>query len=373
MMAEDFPGVEYSLDKTDWLARLPNRSEIWFGGLDDKERTEKVLGQEHSTLYLNEISQIPLSSRNIAVTRLAQLIHYERGGEKIPLRRKMFYDCNPPSKGHWSYRMFVKKRDPETHRALSAPDDYALFHINPIDNLANLPEGYMQTLEGLPARLRTRFLEGVFCDEVANAYWTTELIDKWRVTNDIPEMQRILIAVDPSGSGDTDNADNDAIGIAVCGLGTDGNGYLMEDLTIKAGPGTWGRAVVNAFERHNADAVVGEVNYGGDMVRHVIQSIRPRTPFIPVTATRGKVVRSEPIASLCETGKIRFIGYFHDLEDELCAFTSNGYIGDKSPNRADAFIWGMYALFAGIVREDKKPARKKLFNAVSGQFGWLNG
>src|SRR3990167_2788118 len=243
-------------------------------------------------------------------------------------------------------------------------DDYAVFHMNPIDNMANLPEGYMQTLEGLPARLRTRFLEGVFSDEAANAYWTTEMIDKWRVTDNIPEMQRILIAVDPSGSGDTDNTDNDAIGIVVCGLGTDGNGYVIEDLTIKAGPGTWGRSVVNAFERHNADAVVGEVNYGGDMVRHVIQSARPRTPFIPVTATRGKVVRSEPIASLCEQGKIRFVGYSHDLEDELCAFTTNGYIGERSPNRADAFIWGMSALFSGIVRDKSVKKRPIKQNSI---------
>lgn len=74
-----FSGVEYQLNKTDWFATLPNGSEIWFGGLDDKERTEKILGQEYATLYLNECSQIPWGSVGIAITRLAQLAEVAPG------------------------------------------------------------------------------------------------------------------------------------------------------------------------------------------------------------------------------------------------------------------------------------------------------
>jgi predicted phage terminase large subunit-like protein len=170
----------------------------------------------------------------------------------------------------------------------------------------------------------------------------------------LPDMQRIVVAVDPSGSGDTDNADNDAIGIVVAGLGTDGNGYVIEDLTIKAGPSTWGKVVTTAFDRHQADIVVGETNYGGDMVRQVIQTARPRTPFRKVVASRGKVVRAEPISSLVEDGKVRMVGYFPELEEELSGFTTNGYIGEGSPNRADAFVWAFAELFPAIV----KPARE---------------
>src|SRR6185369_3378956 len=99
-----------------------------------------------------------------------------------------------------------------------------------------------------------------------------EFIDRWRVLDGkLPDMQRIVVAVDPSGSGDADNADNDAIGIVVVGLGTDGNAYVIEDATVKAGPAVWGGIVASAYDRHEADIVVAEGNFGGAMVERVIQ------------------------------------------------------------------------------------------------------
>ena len=203
--------------------------------------------------------------------------------------------------------------------------------------------------------MRVRFLEGRFADANPNQLFPGEDIDKWRVIDGkLPDMVRIVVAVDPSGSGDTDNADNDAIGICVVGLGTDGNGYLLEDLTVKAGPATWGKVATDAYERHKADVIVGETNYGGAMVQFTIQTCRPRTPYKAVTATRGKSVRAEPISSLYELGKVRHVGYFNDLEDELTAFSTTGYTGERSPNRADAVIWALTELFPGIVNERKK-------------------
>jgi phage terminase large subunit-like protein len=101
--------------------------------------------------------------------------------------------------------------------------------------------------------------------------------------------------------------------------------------------------------------VVGETNFGGAMVKHVIQTSRPRTPFQAVTASRGKSVRAEPISALYEEGKVRHAGVFRELEDELAAFSTMGYLGDKSPNRADALIWALTALFPGTVRPTKVP------------------
>lgn len=347
-----FPGVSYKLDKTDWFATLPNDSQVWFGGLDDKERTEKILGQEHATIYLNECSQIPFSSRNLAITRLAQLvpkvIDGKTAGVLIP---KMYYDCNPPSKAHWSYKLFIEHQDPETRMPLPHPGRYAHFRLNPADNLTNLPSGYIETLESLPARLRKRFIDGEFADANPNALWNIEWFDSWRRIADLPEMQRVVVAVDPSGSGDKDNTDNDEIGIVVAGLGVDGNGYLLEDLTIKAGPATWGKVATVAYERHKADRVVAEGNFGGAMVEHVIQTARPHTPFKKVTASRGKVVRAEPVASLGEQGRIRHAGYFPELEDELCSFTTTGYVGERSPNRGDAYVWAFTELLGGIVSD----------------------
>lgn len=372
VMARAFPGVEYRLDKSDWYAAFPNGSEIWFGGLDDKERTEKILGAEYATIYLNECSQIPQASRDMALTRLAQSVDAVMADrEAVKLRPRMYYDENPPSKGHWTYRLFVQRVDPETRRDLPNPEDYACFVMNPEDNAANLAPGYLDTLRTLSARLQKRFLLGEFADATPNQLFPEENIDRWRVMDGrTPDFVRLVIAVDPSGSGDTDNADADAIGIVVAGLGTDGNAYVLEDLTVKAGPGTWGRIATNAYDRHKADCIVGEANFGGDMVRHVIQTARPKTAYRAVTASRGKAVRAEPVAALYESGKVRHVGWFRDLEDELSAFSTNQYTGSGSPNRADALIWALTELFPGLVKQPKqpKPARAAGWRAAVGSW-----
>jgi len=105
---------------------------------------------------------------------------------------------------------------------------------------------------------------------------------------------------------------------------------------------------------------VGEVNYGGAMVRHVIQTARARTPFQQVTATRGKAVRAEPFSALYEQGKVRHVGRFNELEEELTAFTTHGYLGGGSPNRGDALIWALAALFPGIVNPRKEAPKVNL-------------
>jgi phage terminase large subunit-like protein len=105
-----------------------------------------------------------------------------------------------------------------------------------------------------------------------------------------------------------------------------------------------------AYDRHKADCVVGEQNYGGAMVQHTIQTARARTPYKAVTATRGKVVRAEPFSSLYSQGKVRHVGDFRELEDELCAISTNGYTGEGSPNRADAWIWVLAELFPSLVK-----------------------
>jgi phage terminase large subunit-like protein len=112
---------------------------------------------------------------------------------------------------------------------------------------------------------------------------------------------------------------------------------------------------VTAFDRHEADCIVGEVNFGGAMVEATIQAARRevggrRVPYRPVHASRGKAVRAEPIAALYEHGKVRHVGYFGDLEDELAAFSTVGYTGESSPNRADAAVWALTGLFPGLVR-----------------------
>ncbi|MFA7279596.1 MAG: phage terminase large subunit [Sterolibacterium sp.] len=376
-----FPGVQYEMDKTDWYARLPGDSQIWFGGLDDKERTEKILGQEYATLYLNECSQIPQGSRDMAATRLAQRVEVKLEGRPVTiLKPRMYYDCNPPSKAHWTYKMFVQKVDPESKMPLANPLDYVCMQMNPQDNAENLAGDYLSTLSALSPRLRKRFMDGEFADATPNQLFSEESLEKWRVLDgSVPDFLRVVVAVDPSGSGDVDNADNDAIGIVVAALGTDGNAYVIEDLTVKAGPATWGKVAVDGYERNDADCIVGEVNYGGAMVEATIQTVRReqgqrKVPYKAVSATRGKVVRAEPISALYEQGKVRHVGYFRDLEDELMAFSTVGYTGDRSPNRADALIWALTELFPGVVAQKRevKKVTEPVGRFVGQMGGWMS-
>lgn len=357
-----FPDCPYELNKSDWFVTFPNGSQIWFGGLDDKERTEKILGNEYATILLNEVSQISYNSFLILLTRLAQMCRYEHDGSMHQLRLKFFCDENPPSKGHWSYRLFIQRRDPITGKSLVDPNDYTALLMNPRDNLENLPASYIKALQHLPKRKRDRFWEGIFVDDSENALWSSETIERNRVTElpDGVDLIRIVVAVDPSGADDDSEDTSDDIGICVAGLGTDGIGYVLEDLTFSGGPAKWGKVVASAYERHEADRVIGESNFGGAMVEFVVKTANPNISYKAVHASRGKVIRAEPISALHETNKIKFVGDFHKLEDELMSFTTTGYIGEKSPNRADAFIWAMTELFPGMTKRDK-PVIKVLY------------
>lgn len=373
-----FPGVRYTLHKGDGYASIHTGgedSEVWFSGLDDKERVEKVLGKEFVTVYFNECSQIPMGSVDIALTRLAQYVETKiEGRPPQALKPRAYYDCNPPSKAHWSYKRFIEKRDPETGRPLQNPQDYASFQINPGDNAENLSANYLATLQGMSARLQKRFLKGEFADATPNQLFPAETIDRWRADG-LPEFVRVVVGVDPSGSGDVDNADNDAIGIVIGALGTDGNAYLLEDCTVKAGPATWGRIAVNAWQRHDGDAIVGETNYGGEMVMQTIRSAATAEGVRPtikkVTASRGKVQRAEPFSALYEQGKIRHAGEFRELEDEMTAFSTYGYLGENSPNRADAWFWVLAELFPGLVKAAPAEKKAQAPRIISAPTGWM--
>lgn len=347
-----FPGCPYTLSKSDWYASFPNGSEIWFGGLDDKERTEKILGNEYSSIFLNECSQISYASYLIMITRLAQKVHYQRDGQSHELRLKLYCDENPPLKGHWTHKLFIEKRDPDSKRAVAVADNYGSLLMNPRDNADNLPAAYLKALEGLPKRQRDRFWSGLFGDASENALWTTDTIEASKV-DVVPDFVRVVVAVDPSGASDDEATNNDDIGILVAGLGTDGRAYVLEDLTLKAGPATWGSVAASAYERHEADRVLGESNFGGAMVEYVIKTANPNISYKPVHASRGKMIRAEPISALHETDKIRFVGDFAELEDEMLSCTTSGYIGVRSPNRLDAFVIALTELFPAMTREQK--------------------
>jgi hypothetical protein len=363
----ELPAADDMLNKTDWYYKLPNGSEVWLSGLDEEKRVEKVLGHEYASMFFNECSQIPWKSVETALTRLAQLTSYDEYDKDDRLvahhkglKLKAYYDLNPPSKRHWSYIRFISKKDPEPpHRNLANEFDYNYLTMNPHGNAANLDPKYLSQLEALGEGAKRRFLYGQWADDSDGSLWTEETLSQNRVLGQegqkLPQWLRVVVAVDPSGTKGPEDKRSDEVGIVVVALGTDGHGYLIEDLSIKAPPEVWGKIVADAYDRHSADRIVGEVNYGGDMVRAVIQAQDPHLPFTAVTASRGKEVRAEPISAIYDQGTIHHIGYFPEIEEQLMAMLQSGYVGLRSPDRADALIWGFTELFPKMTKKDVGP------------------
>lgn len=336
---------QYEEFQKDGYVKFPNGSEIWFGGLDDKERVEKILGMEFCTVYFNECSQIPYASVLIGLTRLAQKV---KG-----LRNKVYYDLNPTGTAHWTYRIFVEHVDPNTRQPLKDPEQYHLLYINPADNADNVDPEYIALLEAMPERQRRRFLDGRYVNEVDGQLWNIEALEATRCDfKDVPEgLTRITVNVDPSGcSGDEDKR-SDEIGITVTARydGPDGvsHGYLLADASGRYSPEGWADVVIRLFKEWKADTVVAEINFGGDMVRAVIQAKDSNVPVKVVRASRSKVVRAEPVSVLWEKKVCSIVGRFDQLEEQLCNFTTAGYMGDRSPDRADSMVWGFTELFLG--------------------------
>lgn len=335
------PGERWKSYKQDgFVENQRNGSQIWLGGLDDKDRVEKILGNEYATIYLNETSQIAYSSVLVARTRLAQKVE--------GLKQRAYYDLNPTGTGHWTYLQFIEKVDPTTKTPLSDADQYAHCYINPYDNRENLSPEYLAELEAMPEKQRRRFLEGKYVAEIDGALWTLESFESARKAgDDLPTMRRVVVAVDPSGASGKEDYRSDEIGIVVAGFGTDGRGYILGDYSGRYSPEGWGRKAIQAAETHEADMIVGEDNFGGDMVRSVIETqahVGLRARYQSVKATRGKVVRAEPVAGLYERGRVSHVGTFPALEDQMTNFSTAGYQGDRSPDRADAAIWALTEL-----------------------------
>jgi len=334
------PAETLKQHKSEGYFSLTNGSEIWIGGLDDKERAEKILGKEYSTIFLNEVSQIPYATVLIALTRLAQVAD--------GLTQAAYYDLNPTGRGHWSNTLFGEKRDPISRQPLDDPENYARMFLNPSDNADNLTADYLKSLERLPERQRRRFFEGVYIDDLDGALFSYEGIARARVVEfPLDRCRRVVVAVDPSGASGADDEGSDEIGIIVAARGDDGDAYVLADRSLRDAPAIWGRAAVRAFHEFRADRIIAEENFGGEMVRFVIRAADANVTVRVISASRGKVQRAEPVSALYEQGLVHHIGRLTKLEDQLCAFTTQGYRGEGSPDRADALVWALTELMLG--------------------------
>lgn len=309
---------------SDFFIEFPNKSRLLCAGLDDKDRVEKILGNEYATIFLNEASQISFESYEIVRTRL-------NPPRDVPPR--LLIDYNPPSLNHWGYGVFHKRVYPDGR---PVPDnDFGVLRMNPADNIENLSQDYIKGLENLTGNKRKRFLDGEYTTE-EGSLWKRAWI-KYKKPDNV-QLVRVVIGVDPSGS-----KDGDEIGIIAAGRGDNGFYYVLGDYSLHGTPKEWADEVLHAYKNKNADVVTAEKNYGGEMVEATITQMGTRNVNVNlVNATRGKVVRAEPISALYEQGLVYHTDEFTALEDELC--TTRFEDLEKSPNRLDALVWALTEL-----------------------------
>lgn len=226
-------------------------------------------------------------------------------------------------------------------------------HVTPgttYDNLGNLAPTFRETIlakyEG--TRLGKQELLGQMLDDNPNALWQRKQLDPLRVTY-APRLKRVIVGVDPAA---TSNAKSNNTGIIVAGLGIDGLYYVLEDATVHDKPHVWAAEAARMYHKHKADRLAAEVNMGGDLVEATIKVVDPTVAFKAVHASRSKQIRAEPIASLYEQEKVRHVGTFEHLEDEMCIYdplqTRSGLTGaSDSPDRLDALVIALTELLNG--------------------------
>jgi len=215
------------------------------------------------------------------------------------------------------------------------------------ENVKNLAPTFLRTVvkKYQGTRLGRQELDAELLDDTPGALWTRARIEILRISlKKLPPLRRIVVSIDPSTTGEEGS---DEAGILAGGLGYDGHGYLLEDVSGVLTPERWARRGVVLYNNYDADRLVAEVNNGGDMVRLTVRTIDPAVSFKKLWASRGKVARAEPIAALGEQAMIHHVGCFPELEDELC--TTNFREIVRSPNRLDAYVW----LFTELMLQPK--------------------
>ena len=221
------------------------------------------------------------------------------------------------------------------------------------DNSDNMAESFMREIESKygGTRLGRQELEGEILDDIPGALWSRESIDDSRVKEAPKDLERVIVAVDPATSSEENS---DETGLVVVGLGRDadgyGRGYVLEDGSFRGTPEEWARKAVALYRKWSADKIVAEKNQGGEMVSSVLRSVDRSVPVTLVHASRGKVVRAEPISALYEQGRVHHVGRFDKLEDQMCLFSVDNIRSPSfgSPDRVDALVWGLTEIFNKI-------------------------
>jgi phage terminase large subunit-like protein len=241
-------------------------------------------------------------------------------------------------------------------KAIIADPETVMTRGSTFENRSNLPATSLQAIERRygSTRLGRQELFGEILEDVPGALWSRPLIDGLRIkVAQLPVLTRIVIAIDPAM---TTGEDSDETGIIAVGLGEDGHGYLLDDVSGRYSPTEWARQAVSLYHARRADRIVAERNAGGDLVENTVRQIDPSVSFRSVWASRGKYVRAEPVSALYEQRRIHHVGSFPILEDQLCSWIPDmDRASMGSPDRGDALVWALTELMIDHDDEDGRP------------------
>lgn len=231
-----------------------------------------------------------------------------------------------------------------------------------LDNQANLAKSTVKQLyeRYSGTRLGRQELDGEILGDIPGALWSRELIDAARVKMAPEDLERVFVAVDPATSSE-EGADEHGIVVVALARDAEGyaHGYVLEDATCKGTPEDWAKTAVRMYRKWEADKIIAEKNQGGEMVSSVLKAQDRTIPIKLVHASRGKVVRAEPISALYEQGRIHHVGSHDLLEDQMCTFSVDQVRNSStgSPDRVDALVWGLTELFEKIAGRPSRRAK----------------
>ena len=263
------------------------------------------------------------------------------------IRNRVVLSLNPADDTHWIYRRFFRERGiADDFNGIAG--DVCYIHTDYTDNAANLSQDFLRLAEDCRkrdfAKYQNLFL-GFWRKDNLNALWKkSSMIDPFRVHSVPADLDRIVVAVDPAV---TKKETSDLTGIVIAGckrIRGETHYFVLDDRSLIGSPSEWAHTVVNAYREYEADRIVAEVNQGGDLVEQTIRNIDRRIAYRAVHATRGKILRAEPVSELYERGLVHHVKDLAELENEMCSYC--GYDREKSPDRLDALVWALTELSA---------------------------
>jgi phage terminase large subunit-like protein len=310
----------------------PSKRRITFGNgvevvLISSDEPDRVRGVQGVAAWLDEAAVYP---------KLAEVFSNVRFATRLGNRPRIVLTTTP-------------RRRRELRDILAAPGT-VITRGRTRENAGNLAPGVVDALEASfgGSRLGRQELDGELLTDVPGALWNMDLIDTARVAM-VPELKRVVIGVDPSGGS---RASNDECGIVAAGIGKcrckgteENHAFVLADASGRFSPEGWARAAVNLYQRFQGDRVVAEQNFGGAMVEATLRQVAPEVSYRGVTASRGKVIRAEPIAAAYEMGKVHHVGTHARLEDQMCEWSP--MTDTYSPDRVDALVWALTDLKIG--------------------------